>query len=100
MAGTSEPGNPFLGWLAKTVDEHWPSRRVFCEQAGINDGAFSKILSGKSDPEPPTLRRIADALLAKGLIKSRGELATRALFPEEEDVEVHERGQKKQEPRG
>lgn len=94
MAGTSEPGNPFLGWLAKIVDENWSSRRVFCEQAGINDGAFSKILSGKSDPEPPTLRRIADALLAKGLIKNRAELATRALFPDEEDVDVHERGHK------
>lgn len=94
MAGTSEPGNPRMGWLAKTVDENWSSRRLFCEQAGINDGAFSKILSGKSDPEPPTLRRIADALLVKGLIKNRAELATRALFPDEEDTEAHERGHK------
>lgn len=94
MAGTSDPGNPFLGWLAKTVDEHWPSRRMFCEDAGINSGGFSKILNGITDPEPPTLRRIADALLAKGLIKNRAELATRALFPDEEDVEAHERGQK------
>ena len=92
MAGTSDPGNPFLGWLAKTVDEHWLSRRQFCEEAGINAGGLSKILNGITDPEPPTLRRIADALLAKGLIASRGELAIRALFPdEEENVEAHER---------
>jgi transcriptional regulator with XRE-family HTH domain len=84
MAGTSEPGTLFLGWLAKTVDEHWPSRRKFCEESGIDPGGFSKLLNGQSAPEPPTLRRIADALLAKELIASRSELATRALFPEDE----------------
>lgn len=49
------------------------------------------MLNGQSDPEPPTLRRIADALLSKDLIASRGELAIRALFPEEEDMRAHER---------
>lgn len=67
---------------------------MFCEEAGINSGGFSKILNGIADPEPATLRRIADTLLAHKLIKSRGELATRAIFPEEEDTEAHERGQK------